>query len=174
MMRRRKRSKTLLLQVRPRATYVRNSRLPLPPSTIYGVPAMKFRVVLPVMYLSFCGSLISGCGTDGPGPCTVTPFINPVTATLDHTAQGSANAVQFTTGLKYSGARCVQPAIAILYSWSVSDPSSASITSPGGLATCLAASSAPITVMSVNKTVNSSGAIVYIPTGLPSATLTCN
>ena len=134
---------------------------------------MKTSLLLSVALSSLSGSLISGCGSAPGASCTVTPFIEPATATLDHSAQGSSNSVQFATGYKYTGTSCVHPAIAVQYSWSVSDTASASITSPGGVATCLAAAASPITVASLNKTVDSTGAIVYIPTGLPNATLVC-
>ncbi len=104
--------------------------------------------------------------------CTETPFISPTSVTLDHTVKG--NSQQFTTGIQYSGTRCAIPAIVAQYQWGVSDTIDATITSPGGVASCVNAAINPITVSSYIQAYGGTPPASYlVPTSLPSATLTC-
>jgi hypothetical protein len=103
--------------------------------------------------------------------CTETPFISPTTVTLDHTVKG--NAQQFTTGIQYGG-NCPIPLVVVQYQWGVSDTVDATITSPGGVVSCINAALNPITVSSYVQAYSGTPPVAYLaPTNLPSATLTC-
>jgi hypothetical protein len=137
-------------------------------------PAGRFALALTsVLLLSPLALCPVGCaaGTTGTTSCTVTPFISPAAVTLDHTVAG--NSQQFTTGYKYSG-NCAIPAIVVQYQWGVSDTIDATITTPGGVASCTHATLSPITVSSYLSAYGGTPPAPYLaPTGLPSATLTC-
>jgi hypothetical protein len=116
------------------------------------------------------GNTSCGVSTSSTTACVATPFISPTSVTLDHTTSSSEQ--QFNTGTKYSGS-CAIPAIAIAYTWNVSDTSNASITSDG-IASCKNASMTPITVYTTVATISGTPPVTtYISSGLPSATLTC-
>ncbi len=120
------------------------------------------------------GSAVTGCArpSQADSACTTTPFISPTSVTLDHAA-GSTNVQHFSTGTNYSGKSCVVSAIAIAYHWAVSDPVTATVAEDGGVS-CVAASLAPITVSSQTATYDlATGKATYVPTNLPTATLTC-
>lgn len=109
------------------------------------------------------------------GSCTSTPFIQPSSVILDHTAVPPANSVQFITGVAQTGSTCPETyPPAALYYWQLSTSTAATITSPGGLATCTAAAAAPITVSSLVPTYSATGVIDgSLPSNLPSASLVC-
>ena len=126
-------------------------------------------------FLLFSAGSTLGVATGCAGPptgsnCTSTSFTSPTSATLDHTIAG--NSATFTTGTHYSG-NCAIPAVLVQYQWQVSDPIDASITPTGGVASCINASLAPVTVSTYIANINSSGATVLVASGQPSATLTC-
>jgi hypothetical protein len=138
---------------------------------------MRRSVWVPIVILSL-GSVtaLTGCaaapGTDTPA-CVETPYITPATVTLDHTSPPPANSVQFTTGTQYVGKMCPQTPLRAQYYWSVSDTTDASITSPGGVATCVSEAPSPIVVSSLIETYSVTTGPGYAPSGLPSATLIC-
>ncbi len=119
------------------------------------------------------GAQLIGCAVPSTGSaCTVTPFISPTSVTLDHTVKG--NSQLFTTGYNYSGTNCAIPALSVQYQWGVSDTIDATITSPGGVASCTNAALNPITVSSYLQAYGGTPPVTYLaPSGLPSATLTC-
>jgi hypothetical protein len=62
----------------------------------------------------------------------------------------------------------------VQYQWGVSDTIDASITSPGGVASCISAAANPITVSSYIQAYGGTPPAPYlVPTNLPSATLIC-
>ena len=133
---------------------------------------MRLPVTCALLFFGLAtGSAVTGCATSPANQaCTVTPFISPTSVTLDHTA-GSANLQYFNTGDQYAG-NCAIPAIVIKYHWAVSDPVTATVAADGGVS-CVASSLAPITVSSQLTSIDATGKTVYLPSNLPSATLTC-
>jgi hypothetical protein len=97
--------------------------------------------------------LITGCGAhQTSNNCAALTALNisPPNASLDHNAVGPGNLQQFLAFNGGSPSGCVSIASSLPnVSWSVSDPTDASISNAlpqPGVATCINAASAPITV----------------------------
>ena len=105
--------------------------------------------------------------------CSATPFIIPTSVALDHSDTGTANWQTFCTGYRYSSG-CAIPAIAIKYTWSVSDTIDATVSSDG-VVSCVNATAAPITVFRSIMSYSGTGNTLVAqntPTNLPTANLT--
>ena len=107
---------------------------------------------------SACIPLVGCAPVASPGStsCVTTFAVTPTTATLDHDVAN--NSQTYTLDVSTSKGCPLIPIAAPR--WTVSDTIDASITVPGGVATCKNAAMNPI--------------IVSPGTGLPTATLICN
>jgi hypothetical protein len=133
--------------------------------------ALQTAALAVILCLGSCQLLGCAAMQSTGSNCTETPFISPTTVTLDHTIKG--NSQQFTTGTQYSG-NCAIPAFVVQYQWGVSDTIDATITSPGGVASCVNATATPITVNSYLQAYGGTPPAPYlVPTNLPTATLIC-
>jgi hypothetical protein len=113
---------------------------------------------------------VIGCGST---PCKVTAIsISPSTATIDHTSPAPGNQQAFSAFPNHNGCAALGVFLARYTDavWSSSDPTDAPISNTAGstygVATCLNAVNAPVTI---TATRTSSG-----QTLLGKATLTCN
>jgi hypothetical protein len=148
---------------------------------------MKTTRVLPVAIsgLFAVGSLglgtsLLGCAApSSAGSCTLTPFISPTSITLDHTVAGNSQVISGGYGPPVIGSASACPGAipAGQYQWSVSDNVDATITSaigPQATVSCVNAAMNPIIIStSVASYAPGSTTPTYVPSGLPTATLTC-
>jgi hypothetical protein len=121
----------------------------------------------------------AGCGVaDQRCNTSVVDSVGPAAATADHLSAAPANQAQFTAtaapGATPEGSECAVPAIIVKLTpaWSVSDKINVKISSAqdatNGLATCVGATTGPVTVTATQVTA-STGVSQIVGT----ATLTC-
>jgi hypothetical protein len=118
----------------------------------------------PCLVLLFAVACMTGCG-GSTNTCKVSASVTPASATANHNAAVPGNQVQFSISSTVTGNCPLIPDA--IGTWSTSDPVHTSISnqaSSQGLATCLAATTAPATI-STTGTVRGHA--------INSATLTC-
>jgi hypothetical protein len=125
------------------------SMSPVKATEFRAVPGIFLLFLLPLLLIA----LSSGCGGHSTPDCSVAVALGviPSTATADHLATAPGNKVSFFAS-DVSPAGCIPTPGPIRQDlkWSVSDPANASIgntqTVDDGVATCVNAAAAPVTV----------------------------
>ena len=103
-------------------------------------------------------AVVLGCGVAGPNCTNPLMSITPQTAALDSTAASPANSLRFSLSYTYSDARCAAPTVIVIpTNWAASDSTDVSISNAtdqtNGVATCLHATKAPVTISLAGSTV---------------------
>jgi hypothetical protein len=125
------------------------------------------------------GTSVLGCAAPSTaGSCTLTPFISPTSITLDHTVAGNSQVISGGYHPPVISASACTLAVPVgEYKWSLSDNVDATITStigPQATVSCVSAALNPIIIStSVASYAPGSTTPTYVPSGLPTATLTC-
>jgi hypothetical protein len=118
------------------------------------------------LLLFLLAALSAGCGSSPNNQCVISTATLPLGATADHTQAAPGDQVQFSLQSSAVG-NCPLPPD-FMGVWSTSDPVNTSISNQAptlGLATCLNATTAPVTI--------SNSSTVRGIKSYPSVTLTC-
>lgn len=109
---------------------------------------MTWRSVSGIVVLAFTAGILISCGGNSAQNCQATALaITPLHGSADHTAMPPGNQVQFV-GMEQFPPGCVVPQVIPVLTWTTSDTTNTSISTPGspGLATCINATPQPATI----------------------------